>query len=117
VASVTRLAEEVASTDEELADARDSWWHILTLYQALLESGDTLIAAYEAGSKAQLQSMITSTETAIGSFHSAVSIWAEEMEAHIVARDAETEGAASYAQTVTIAATVGTCCSAQFYLL
>ena len=42
---------------------------------------------------------------------------AEEMEAHIVARDAETEGAASYAQTVTIAATVGTCCSAQFYLL
>ena len=33
--------------------------------------------------------MITSTETAIGSFHSAVSIWAEEMEAHIVARDAE----------------------------
>ena len=77
----------------------------------------TLHSRIRSRPEAQLQSMITSTETAIGSFHSAVSIWAEEMEPHIVARDAETEGAASYAQTVTIAATVGTCCSAQFYLL
>ena len=72
MASVTRLAEEVASTDEELADARDSWWHILTLYQALL-SRVTLIAAYEAGSKTR-PSMITSTETAIGSFFGRVNM-------------------------------------------